>query len=114
MNGHELIALREWERAQDNGVDGGEDSGVGADPEGEGEDDGGGEAGSFAEKAKGGTSIGARGFEQSGDVDLAELLGDLLAAAEVDTGLTVGLVRRHARGFVLTGESVDVERDFAV
>jgi hypothetical protein len=114
MNGHELIALGKWERAQDNGVDGGEDGGIGADAEGEGEDDGGGEAGSFAQKAKGGASIGARGFEQSGDVDFAELLGDLLAAAEVDAGLTAGLVRRHAGGFVLTGESVDVEGDFAV
>jgi hypothetical protein len=47
-------------------------------------------------------------------VDLAELLSDLLAAAEVDAGLAAGLSGRHAGGFVVAGESVDVEGDFAL
>jgi hypothetical protein len=40
--------------------------------------------------------------------------GDLLAAAEVDACLAAGLVGRHAGGFVVAGEGVDVEGYFAV
>jgi hypothetical protein len=46
-------------------------------------------------------------------VDFAELLGDLLASAEVDAGLAARGVRREAGGFVVAGEGVDVEGDFA-
>jgi hypothetical protein len=47
-------------------------------------------------------------------VDFAELLGDLLAAAEVDACLTAGLFGRHAGGLVVAGEGIDVEGEFAV
>jgi hypothetical protein len=92
VDGHELIAVGEWERAQDDRINGGEDSGVGADAQGERKDDCSGEAGGFAQKTEGGAGIRARGFEKHGDVDFAELLGDLLAAAEVDARLAASLI----------------------
>jgi hypothetical protein len=63
---------------------------------------------------EGGAGIGARGFHERGDMDFAKLLGDLLAPAEVDACATPGLIGRHARGFVVVSQSLDVEGDFAV
>jgi hypothetical protein len=47
-------------------------------------------------------------------VDFAKLLGDLLAAAEVDACLAAGLAGRHAGSFIVASERVDVEDDFAI
>jgi hypothetical protein len=47
-------------------------------------------------------------------MDFAKLLGDLLAPAEVDACAAPGLVGRHAGGFVIAGEGVDMESDLAV
>ena len=113
-DGHELIALREWKRAQDDGVDGGEDGGVGADAERKREDDSYGEPRCLAQKAKGGAGVEAGGFEERGSVNFAKLLGDLLAAAEVDPGFAAGFFGREAPGFIVAGEGVDVEGNLAM
>ena len=114
VEANEAIAVGVGERAEDDGVDGGEDGAVGADAEGEGEDDGGGEGGRAAEKAEGRTQIEAQGFEEGRGVDFAELLADLLAAAEFEEGAAACFLRGEALGDAGLGELVDVVGDLAV
>ena len=52
-----MVGLGKRERAEEDGVDEGEDGGGGADAEGEGEDGKGGEAGMLAELAEGETEV---------------------------------------------------------
>ena len=69
----ELVAVGVGERAENDGVDGGEDSAVGSDTEGEGENDGGGKRGRAAKEAQGGAEIEAEGFERAGRCGLRGL-----------------------------------------
>ena len=59
---HKLIAVGKRKRAEDDGVNGGEDSAVGADAEGESEDDGERERRRVAQEAQGGVEVEAQRF----------------------------------------------------
>src|SRR5262249_28472745 len=104
----------EGQRAEQDGVDGGENSAVGADAECESENDGKREGWKAADEAEGGFEIGDCGFDEVDAVDVAQLLFDLFAATEGECGLAAGFFGRHARSDIFDGELVDVKVEFGV
>jgi len=81
------------ERIEQDGVDDGEDGGVGAYAERHDEDDGYGEAGCVREAANGVPEIAQNAFEESEAVLLPEFFMDAARGAERDAGAALGFFR---------------------
>jgi hypothetical protein len=110
----EFVGTREWERAEEDGVDDGKDGGVGADTEGESEDGNSGEGGGFSEEAEGEAGVvEERFYERERLLVVDELLG-LFEAAEFEEGLAAGFFGGHAFGEVAVDVELEVGGEFGV
>jgi hypothetical protein len=105
------IDSKDWARAQD-GIDDGEDGGVGADAESESEDDDGSEARIFAERAEGKAEILLSDFEkgETAAITIGFLGG--FDAAEFQEGLAAGFGGRQAGAEVVVDVQLQVGFDF--
>ena len=108
----QAVRFGEWERAQQDGVDDGEDNDVGADAESEDEDGDGGEAGVAAEGAEGVAEILKKDVEPGEAAGFALLLLCLLDAAEADEGAATGFFGRHAVADIFFDCEIDVTLEF--
>ena len=104
-NVDEFVGMREWERAKENGIDDGEDGGVGADAESESEDSDGGESRGFSEEAQGETRVVEERFEDRDGLLVADELLGLFEPAEFEESEAAGFLRRKT----LTEIVIDVE-----
>jgi len=111
---HEFVRMREWERAEENGVDNGEDGGVGANAESEGHDGDGGKGRRFSEKTEGEAGVVEEAFyEWKGLLFTHELFG-LCEAAEFKDCDAVGFVGRHAGAEAVVDVEFEVRLKFGV
>ena len=110
----EAAGLREWERAEQEGVDDGEDDDVGADAEGEDEDRDGGEAGVATKGAEGVAEVLKKDVEPGEAAGFALMFFCLLDAAETDEGAAAGFFGGHAVADVFFDGEIDVALEFGV
>ena len=113
-DGDEPVLLWEGQRAQKDGVDEGEDGGVGSDAEGERENGGDGEAGGFAELPEAEADVAADLFEHW-DTSLGAItFFDLGDTAEAAQGCGAGLSWGHAVPAIVCDGELDVCTEFFV
>jgi hypothetical protein len=125
VDDHELIRLRERQRLQDYGIHHGENGRVGADAEREGKNCDGGEAGGFAQYAKGVAKVLKDAGEKTGRVaarrdglamkfalDGTQTPGEQVVAFEFFEGHTAGAVFRVAAGEQFLIAIFEVLREF--
>ncbi len=111
----EAVGVGEREWAKDDGVDDAEDGGVCADAERESEDGDEGEAGIFAERAKGVAEILGEVVEYRGDTALvARGLLDQGDVAEFAVSAFGGLLRRGAAVLEIGGGHLEMGLEFGV
>lgn len=108
----ELIGMRKWKRAKEEGVDDAEDDDVGADAESEDEDGDGGEGAIFAKSAEGVTQILEESFDQGETARVAMIFLGLLRAAELGEGEATGFGGRHAGFEIVFDGEVEVRGNF--
>ena len=105
--GDELVGVGIRKRAQQDAVDDAEDDGIGADADGEGEQNGDGESGGFAQAAEDELEIGEERLDAGPLPGFAAALLDEGGVAEGAAGGLFGLRARHA----FFHEFVDLFRD---
>src|SRR6185437_9016812 len=113
-DGHEFVAVREWKRTQQHGIDRGKDRAVCANAQHEREDNCGGKSRSLAHHAPGKSQVDQSGFQNGKLMDFAQLLGGLLFAAELESCPAAGLIGRHATPDVLSREFLNMKVEFAI
>src|ERR1700721_3829953 len=95
---HQAIDLRIRKRLDDPGIYVAEDGGIGADAEGESDDGGGGEAGSFAQGAEPVANVLDESFEEVDAAGFATFFFDVIFAAEFEAGATDSFAAGDAGG----------------
>jgi len=110
----QAVRFGEWERAQQDGVDDGEDDDVGADAESEDENGDGGEAGVAAEGAEGVAEVLEEDVEPGEAAGFALVFFCLLDSAETDEGAAAGLFGGYSVAYVFFDGEVDVALEFGV
>ena len=106
--------MRNWQVAEDEGVEEREKRSVGANAERKGEDGDGGEAGMFAEYTEGEGDVLRSGFEEAGAAGFAGLLFDGFEGAEIEIGAAAGFIRGDAAGDVVGDLFFEMETQFGV
>ena len=107
----EMLRVGDGDGAEHDAVDDGEDGGVGADAEGEGEDDDGGEERGFADAAEGEAEILHEMVEPADGPDFARVFHDAGDVAEFSHGGVAGFFGGHAAGDVVLRFDFDVILD---
>ena len=110
----EAVAIREGQWPQQNGIDGGEDRGVGADAKRQRQHDRQCEAGSVSERAHGVTDVPHRGIHPAGDIDVTSSLALDDWVAELNSRPPSASSATDALRMQLVGALGDVERDLAL
>jgi hypothetical protein len=108
----QLVRVREGKRAQNNRIHRGEHGAVRPNRECQDENDGNRKGWRSPRETPCRFQVEPQSREQSGTVDFAQLLLDLLPAAEFENRLTAGFRRLHPFRDIRLREFVDVERDF--
>ena len=114
MEGDKLVAVGKRQGPQNDSVNGREDGAVRADAQGEREDYGRRERRRTPNEAERRAQVCLHPVEEEGGMHIAELLPDLLPAAEVEDGPTTGLLGLQSFGQVCLNEDVEVVGDLPV
>ena len=104
----ELFGVRDGKALEKNLAHDGEDGGVGADAESQGEDGDGREGGGFFEEAKGETSVLEKGFDERKRLLIAHAFFDLFQAAQFEECLAAGFFGEEACAEVVVDVKLEV------
>jgi hypothetical protein len=111
---HQFLRVSDWEHAEDDSVDEGEDGGVGADTESESEDGNGGVYGRIAKRAQGVTDVLEKGFEEGDAASVATLFFGAFEAAEFAARAAEGFVAGDAVAVEIVSVGFQMEAEFGV
>jgi hypothetical protein len=114
MEHHELVPVRKWQRLQKNGVDRREHGAVGADLEGQSEDDGRRKRRRFANEPDAGFDVRNGVFDRGDTMHVAQLFFELLPTAEFEHSFAPGFVNSEAVRNFLRNELVDVKAKLGI
>jgi hypothetical protein len=113
-NPDEAVAVRKRQGPQKDGINGGEDSGVGADTQRQRLDDGQREAGSACERAHGLSNGPRRGVEPKRDIAVAGPFALDDRVAELEAGAPCGLFAAQSPGLEVVRPFCQMERELEV